>query len=281
MKFLQAGRTLLSVVLFLSLAFAGCATTLFYNHADWLLTRQIDQYFDLTRSQRSFVSARLSALLEHHRQEALPQYEDVIRDAATRIQRGLTGDDVDWAFTQYDRLKIDLFGRFASDGADFLRLVRDSQLPHVKRKLRERLAGQEALLREPAQARTATRRDQMLKLVREWLGLLSREQERQIAELVTAFPDTVPLVYAHQLRRNDQLMAVLDLRMQTDSPTKLHAWLIDQETDRSYLEATREFRQHVKVLLLALDRTATPDQRRHVLAKLDDLARTVRALRAT
>ena len=274
-------RIVLCLWLIASAVLSGCASTLLYNHADWLLPRQVDQYFDLTRSQRSFVSARLSTLLEHHRHEALPQYETVIHQVATRIQRGLTADDVDWAFAQYDELKSDLFGRFASDGADFLRLVRDSQLPYVKRKLRERLAEQEALLREPVPSRLATRTERMVKLVREWLGPLSREQERKIAELAMTFPDTVPLVYAYQLRRNDQLMTLLELRMQQDSPARLHAWLIDQEKDPSFLETTREFRRHLKGLFLALDRMATPDQRRHLLSKLDDLAHTVRTLRST
>lgn len=260
---------------------SGCASTLLYNHADWLLTRQIDQYFDLTRSQRSFVSARLSALLERHRHDALPHYEDVIHQASSRIQRGLTADDLDWAFAQYDQLKSDLFGRFASDGADFLRLVRDPQLPHVRQALQKRLAEQEALLREPTQTRVATRTERMVKVVQEWLGPVSREQERQIAELAMAFPDTVPLVYAHQRRRNDQLMALLELRMQQDTAPKLHVWLIDQETDPSFLETTRELRQHLKGLFLAIDRMATPVQRRHLLAKLDDLARTVRTLHTT
>ena len=91
----------------------------------------------------------------------------------------------------------------------------------------------------------------------------------------------VPLVYAHQRRRNDQLMALLELRMQQDTAPKLHVWLIDQETDPSFLETTRELRQHLKGLFLAIDRMATPVQRRHLLAKLDDLARTVRTLHTT
>jgi hypothetical protein len=251
-------RTTRTILLCLWLAagavLSGCASTLLYNHADWLLTRQIDQYFDLTRSQRSFVSARLSALLERHRHDALPHYEDVIHQVASRIQRGLTADDLDWAFAQYDQLKSDLFGRFASDGADFLRLVRDPQLPHVKQALQKRLAEQEALLREPTQTRVATRTERMVKVVQEWLGPVSREQERQIAEVAMAFPDTAP---------------------------KLRVWLIDQETDPSFLETTRELRQHLKGLFLAIDRMATPVQRRHLLAKLDDLARTVRTLHAT
>ena len=43
MKIIRAGRLLLITVLFVSLALAGCvATTLVYNHADWLIARQID-----------------------------------------------------------------------------------------------------------------------------------------------------------------------------------------------------------------------------------------------
>ena len=277
MKFLPAGRLLLTVTLFL-LVLVGCAAPLLYNHADWLLTWQIDRYFDLTRSQRSFVSGRLSTLLEHHRHEALPRYEDVIRQAATRIQRGLTDEDVEWAIKQYDLLRIDLLVRFAPDGAEFFRLVRDPQLPHVERALHQRLAEQEASLHEPIPTRLAARKERVLKLVREWLGPISNEQERQIAERAMAFPDTAPLIYSHQRRRNDQLMALLNLRMQQDTPDKLRAWLIDQEADPAYLNATREFRHHLKDLVLALDRMATPIQRRHVIAKLDDLARTVQKL---
>lgn len=281
MKIIQAGRVLLTVIFVLSFTVAGCASTLLYNHADWLLTRQVDQYFDLTRSQRSFVSARLGTLLEHHRHEALPQYEDVIHQVAARIQHGLSSEDVEWAFRQYDRLRIDLLARFASDGADFLRLVREPQLPHLKRALQKRLAEQEALLREPVQTRLAARRDRLLALAREWLGSVSREQEQQITELVMAFPDTIPLIYAHQLQRNDQLMALLERRMQQDTPDKLRAWLTDQDADPSFLEVTGQFRHHLKGLLLALDRTATPAQRHHLSAKLDDLAHTVRKLHHT
>jgi Family of unknown function (DUF6279) len=259
----------------------GCASTLLYNHADWLLTRQIDQYFDLTRSQHSFVSTRLSTLLEHHRQDALPQYEETIRQAAARIQRGLNEDDVEWAFRQYDHLRVDLFARFVLDGTDFLHLVRDAQLPHLKRKLRERLADQEALLREPVETRLITRKERLLALVREWLGPISRAQEQQIADLAMNFPDMLPIVYAHQQRRNDQLMELMERRTQQDSTERLRIWLVDQEMDHPYVEATRHLRHHLKGLFLALDRIATPAQRHHLLAKLDGLARTVHTLRAT
>src|SRR3982751_4576670 len=94
-------RRLLVLGLLVALtAVAGCATTLVYNHADWLLLRQLDGYFDLSRSQKAFVSARLNTILERHRREALPHYEAMIQQVQRRIQDGLTETDLDWAFTQ-------------------------------------------------------------------------------------------------------------------------------------------------------------------------------------
>src|SRR3982751_243644 len=103
-------RRLLVLGLLVALtAVAGCASTLVYNHADWLLLRQLDGYFDLSRPQKAFVSARLDAILDRHRREALPHYEAVIEQVHRRVQSGLTDADLDWAFTQYDQLRVDLF----------------------------------------------------------------------------------------------------------------------------------------------------------------------------
>src|SRR3982750_1254999 len=85
MKILHAGRILLSAVALSFLMLAGCATTLLYNHADWLIARQLDTYFDLSRPQKAFLSARLDAILDHHRHEALPRYEAVLQQAGAKL----------------------------------------------------------------------------------------------------------------------------------------------------------------------------------------------------
>jgi Family of unknown function (DUF6279) len=193
MKIMRAGRFLLLSLLLVSLAFAGCvATTLVYNHADWLIARQIDGYFDLTRPQKTFVSSRLTGILTHHRHEALPRYESVLRQATARVQDGVSTDDLDWAFIQYDQLRADLFGRFVSDGTEFVRQVNDSQVSRLKKALESRLARQEALLQDDASKRLAKRTERILGLVREWLGPLSTQQEQEITRLTMNFPDTLP-----------------------------------------------------------------------------------------
>ena len=51
MKSTRVGQLLLLFLFVASLAIAGCAaTTLLYNHSDWLIARQIDGYFGLNWS---------------------------------------------------------------------------------------------------------------------------------------------------------------------------------------------------------------------------------------
>jgi hypothetical protein len=283
MTMLSRGRVLLLGGLLVLFSVVGCTTTLLYNHADWLLTRQLDGYFDLSTSQQAFVSSRLDTILARHRVEALPRYEEVLQQVRICVHRGLTDDDLDWAFAQYDRLRADLFARFAGDGADFVRLVEEQQVSRVRTALRKQLAKQEGLLRESAQTRLEKRTERILSLANEWLGSLTRRQKEEIIRLAMAFPDTFPAWYAHQLQRNEQLVAVLEARNDDRSSDRLFEWLVDQgkDADPQFLEATHQLRQHIAQLVIALDRLATPEQRRHVLYKLDDLVETIHGLSRT
>ena len=263
---------------------AGCATTLgttvMYNHADWLIARQLDGYFDLSRSQKRFVAARLDTILDRHRHEALPRYERVLQEVRARIERGLTDGDLDWALAQYDQLRADLLSRFVPDGTDFVRLVEERQIARVRQALEARLAKQESLLRESPEDRLAKRADRILPLAKEWLGPMSRRQEQEVAGLAMAFPDTLPAFHVHQRQRNERLIALLQSRDRGDITTPLREWLVEQEKDDdpSFLDASMQLKRHIAGLILALDRLATPAQRGHVLAKLDELASTVHRL---
>lgn len=274
---------LLAGVLLVPAVFTGCATSLLYNHADWLITRQIDGYFDLDRTQRSFVSSRLNGILNRHRREALPQYETALHEVADRVQRGLTDVDVEWAAAEYDRLRADLFGRFSADGAEFIRLVNDPQIPHLRQSLQARLSKEEGLLHDDRRTRLTKRTERILSSVREWLGDLSPSQERDIARVAMNLPDILPSWYAHQMERNRQLIALVESRRNEDTPGRVNEWLVNQDktADPEFRELLRQFKVRIGDLLLTIDRLATAEQRRHVVAKLDDLAKTVHGLGRT
>ena len=283
MTITPAGRVLSTILLLAALVCAGCVgSSLLYNHADWLIARQLDGYFGLNRSQKTFVSSRLSGILANHRREALPRYESVLRQAGERAADGLTADDLDWAFGQYDKLRADLFGRFATDGAEFVRQVNDPQVSRLKQTLQKRLAREEDLLRDDAAKRQAKRVERMLGLAREWMGPLSALQEQEITRLTMSFPDSLPSWYAHQVFRHEQLVALLESRQSDQTAARLEAWLIhqDQDVDPHFAEITAQMRRHITGLVISLDRSATPTQRRHFLSKLDEFAALVRRLQA-
>jgi hypothetical protein len=283
MRINKAGRVLLLALCLASLLFAGCAaTTLLYNHADWLIARQIDGYFGLNRTQKTFLSSRLSGILAHHRREALPRYEAVLGQAHERAADGLTAADLDWAFGQYDSLREDLFGRFVADGSEFVPQVNDPQVVRLKQALQSRLARQEDLLRDDVTKRLAKRTERILGLAREWMGPLSAQQEQEIGRLTMQFPDTLPSWYAHQLYRHEQLIALFESRKSDHMKERLQDWLIhqDDDADPRFADMTRQLRRHITELVLTLDRSATPAQRRHFLSKLDDLTTLVRRLQA-
>jgi hypothetical protein len=283
MRIHKPGRVLLLTLCLTSLLFAGCAaTSLLYNHADWLIARQIDGYFGLNRTQKTFLSSRLSGILAHHRHEALPRYETVLRQAHERAADGLTNADLDWAFGQYDQLRADLFARFTADGREFVQQVNDPQVSRLKQALQTRLARQEDLLRDDATKRLAKRTERVMGLAREWMGALSTQQEQEIARLTMQFPDTLPSWYAHQMYRHEQLIALFESRKSDQTAERLEDWLVhqDYDTDPRFAEMTKQLRRHITELVLTLDRSATPAQRQYFLSKLDDLTTLVRRLQA-
>ncbi|HEU4683518.1 MAG TPA: DUF6279 family lipoprotein [Nitrospira sp.] len=273
-------RALLLAALTVSLAVAGCATTLLYNHADWLIVRQLDGYFDLSRSQKDFLYDRLDTIIRTHRHEALPRYEAVLQQVSARVQQRLTQQDLEWAFAQYDELKTDLFARFATDGADFARLVSARQVSRLRETLQGRLHQEERLLQESPAARLKHRTERILSLAREWLGTMTAQQEDDIRALAMEFPDTVPAWYAYQQRRNERLIALLESKDSRETAARLHDWLVEKEkeADRAFAESMAGLRQHIARLVLTCDRLATPKQRAYFLAKLNDLAKTLRRL---
>ena len=91
---------------------AGCSFTfLAYSYADRIILWELDHYFDLTSEQRNDLGLRLKSLLARHRHEAIPQYEAGLVQIRQRFEQGLTGQDIDWVYATYDRLRVDLFNR--------------------------------------------------------------------------------------------------------------------------------------------------------------------------
>lgn len=263
---------------------AGCAlTTTAYRYADRIILWKLDHYFDLNRDQRHDVAQRLTPLLEKHRHEALPQYETFLREIGRRVERGLTGSDIDWAYATYDRLRADLFERLVADTGVFLASVDTKQVRVFESALQKDTAKAARVIQVSMPERLKKRAQTTLDLVKDWLGPLTKEQQAQIRKWSLTLPDMESMWAAYQQQRRQELVTLLH---QSRTPERiaqeLRAMFVnhDQTAPLSYQNTVRHMRAEAKTEALTLDRSMTPEQRRHALSKLQRLIDQVHDLQA-
>ena len=254
---------------------AGCSFLSLYRYADWLILWQADQYLDLTSDQRRDLTQRLTPLLARHRRAAIPQYETFLVQSRQRLERGLTDQDIDWVYANYDRLRADLFDRVIADSGVLLASVDSSQVRTLEAALQKDHAKVVRLVQLPAPDRLKKRADKIIDWLEDWLGSLSKDQEAQIRQWSRALPDNQQFWATYQLQRQQELLALLRQPRRPESLTReLGALLVvypDQTGPPGYQDAIHQMRTAVKTMALAIDQQVTADQRHRAVTKLQRL----------
>jgi len=254
---------------------SGCSLLSLYRYADWIILWQADHYLDLTSDQRHDLSERLTSLLARHRREAIPQYEDFLAQIQQRFERGLTSQDIDWVFTNYDRLRNDLVNRVIADSGILLASINSSQVHTLEVAFQKDTNKATRLAHAAVPERLKKRADDTINWVEDWLGSLSQDQETQIRELSLTFPDTQPFWATYRQQQQLALLALLRQPHTSESLAQdLRALLVfypDPTAPHAYQEVTRQMRDVVTPMVLAVDQQITPRQRRHAVDNLQRL----------
>jgi len=222
-------------------------------------------------------------LLARHRHEAIPQYEAFLVQVRQRFERGLTSQDIDWAYATFDRLRADLFDRVAVDGGVLLASVDPRQVRIFEEALQKDVDKALRLVQAPAPERLKKRADATLGWLEDWLGSLSKDQEAQIREWSLALPDTQQVSFAHRQQLQQELLVLLRQPRTPERVTgELRAMLVslDQHAPPAYQDAVRQMRAAVKTMALAIDQQVTADQRHHAVTKLQRLIDQLHDLQA-
>ena len=270
-----------SCLLAVTLLLSGCALTFGYRHADWLIRWQLDHYLDLNSGQRQDVIPRLKSMLMRHRMEALPQYEQFLKDAQQRVGRGLTREDLNWIYLSYDRFRADLFERAAPDGGVLLTTVTDKQIRSFEKVLRKEEEKAARRLQRPTAARLEERAKVILALAEDWLGPLSGEQTDRIRDWSLALPDTQPAWWQYRQQRHRELLALLHHHGSPDEVSQaLRAMFVfpERSAPRSYLDTVKELRAGLTTMLLGTDQLLTSNQRRKAVATIQKMIDDIHGL---
>ena len=264
-------RRLTGLLLTLVLLLSGCALSFGYRHADWLITRQLDHYLDLTSGQRRIVNARLQPLLLRHRTEALPQYEQFLKDLQARISRGLTPEDVEWSFASYDRFRADLFERAIPEGGELATLLNNDQITYLERVFHQEEAQAAHLEKRTTSTRLEDRTKKGMAMAEEWLGPFNREQSARLRGMILALPDSQPTWWQYRRQRHEEVLSLLRTSASAEQIAGTLRYLFvdaDHTAPAGYLKMMTEMRASLTRLVLEVDRMVTPLQRRHALLSI-------------
>ena len=131
--------------------------------------------------------------------------------------------------------------------------------------------------------RKHARLERTLKQIKNWTGSLTHEQEERIAALNNAIPSIDHLRHQDRQRRQREFLAILRLRdNKPEFLPLLHNWLLHWERGRApnYVTQLDDVFDKRVALFLEVERMLTPQQREHVLRKLQDYIDDMKVLAA-
>jgi hypothetical protein len=262
-------KSVLKVTLALAAAALLTACTalrLAYDNADTYLLFRAKSYLDLDAKGSDELDERIDEFFAWHRRTALPQYARLSEEAAKRVTRGLSREDLVWGYDSlvaHARQSL----RFAAERvAPLLDRLTPQQVAHMERRFaednrkfaREYLRGSEAERRK----RRARRLEERLE---DWLGNLSHVQ----AEKVKQFSERTPLYDELRAKDRQRMQAeFVDMIRKREVQKRLPDWIAnwDHGRDPAHLAASERFRQEYLTLLLEIDKTLSSEQRNRAAA---------------
>ena len=253
-------------------AVPACSTRkLVYQYGETLLVREIDRSLDLRDSQRDWVRQRLRGHFAWHRKAELPYYAERIEQLRGLVADGISPQDLKWTRQAMEELWRRLASRLAPDAGALLAGLSPAQIDHLEESMGERRKGRRELLDLPVEQYVAKRSAEVKKSLRRWVGPLEPAQESLIESYVRKNRDDVLVRRQSDRAGGKDLLALLRRRPGAQE-------IVDQLLARLTTNAVGEppeiqaagarLEAALVELALALDRSATTAQRRHLDTEL-------------
>lgn len=263
----------------LALLLSGCSAVEFaYNNAGAWVEWKADDYLELRDDQREELGTRVAAFFRWNRREALPEYARLADEAAARLERGASREDMVWGYDAVREQASVALGRAGDTLGDFLDRLEPAQIAHFERKLEE---DNRRYARRFLEGTAAERRGQRLERLRhtleDWLGELSDSQLDRIRRFNDAAPLTAALRGRERRRQQQELLALLRSRK---SGGALGEWWAhwDRGREPEFARVNREYVADLLTMLADLERTLSERQRTHAVTRLREYARDFRDL---
>lgn len=274
MKTVLRTGLLLAVVLL-----SGCsAVRLAYNNADLYLRWQANSYFGFEDEQDEELHARVASFTAWHRRTELPQYVRIAEDAARRLERGISREDLVWGYDSFRAQVRESLRAGASEIADLLDRLGPEQIARLERRIaEENRKFARDYLSGTVEQRRKRRYERNIERLEDWFGDLSAAQR----ERVRRYSERAPLTEPMRDRERRRLQAgFLEIVRAREARARLADFAANWDRGREPEFAAANQAQQAEYfdMLLDLDKTLTPAQRASGVERFREYAGDFRRL---
>ena len=165
------------LIFFLIIFFlTSCNTTkIFYNYGDFIVSWQVDNYFDLTKEQTEWIEKKSKFHLDWHRKTELPIYKEYLIEIKGKTIDGINMSQLDKWFEKFEKLRDRIFERLTPDIAFFLAGLSNNQLKFLEAQMLEDNEEMNKIV-EDNKKRLEKRKEYFFEQMENWFGEFSETQ---------------------------------------------------------------------------------------------------------
>lgn len=264
-------------------ALAGCGASLVYPRLDTVVGLYISGLVSLDDSQSAKLARTLERNLEWHRTEELQRYEAFLRQMSGQVAGGLTLDGLEQAAARAETYWRRIFEQAAPGYTSLAATLTDEQVNELLRSFER---ADDKTWREWSHRTSEDRHEHREKSLRRNLERMTGPLDARQREMVREYAWSArPFMFEWRANRQlwrDELAATLRLRKSADAQFEARMRVLIAEPDRlwtpEYRKALATSRSDFLDLLVRLDATLSPAQRRKAEQRLLALADEVRSL---
>jgi hypothetical protein len=272
----------LSACSFTKLAYMNAA--LAYDNATPVLAWLVDDYVDMSGSQKGWVKSRLRNAMDWHRRQELPAYRKFVEDLIRKSADGLTAAEAREAHATIRGFYHRSLTHLVPDIADFLLQLDDEQFARLERKFGDdnRKTVKEST-RGSAEKRLDARVDKFLEHIEEFTGTLSAQQRQIVASYVKQMDEMLDERVGERKYRQGEVLALVRARPPREKAiADLQRLLVDTDSWRreDFKRKMQERDDKVFEMVGALSASLDAEQRAHVQQRLRGFLRDISHLTA-
>lgn len=267
------------LALFAALLIGGCSTArTLYDNADVYLKWRIAGVLALDEAEETELAGRIADFMAWHRTRALPQYAAITDDAARRLARGLSQEDLVWGYDAALAQGRQSARAAAERIAPLLDRLTPAQIAHLEREFADdnRKFAQKNLRGDEAERRRR-RVERNVERLEDWVGGLSEAQIERVALYSQRAPLLEEMRSRDRQRLQAELVAIVRAReSRRRLPEAAAHW--ERGREAAYALAYEASRREYFAMLLDLDRSLSPEQRARAVQALQRWAENFRVL---